>query len=111
MPFPDDENGDVLRRMEASGFDFSVPHDVEFFAVFRTEYEADVVARQFVADRTGGEPITAIETRPAENGGMELMVVKSMLVTHENVSSFEARLAERVSRHDGYMDGWGVLQE
>lgn len=111
MRFPDDENGDVLRRMEASSFDFSVHHSVEFFAVFRTEQEADVVARQFVADRTSGEPIVAIETRPAEKGGMELMVAKSMLVTHENVTAFEARLAQRVSQHDGYMDGWGVLQE
>lgn len=111
MQFPDDENGDVLRRMAESGFDFSIPHDVEFFAVFRTEREADVVARQFVADRAGGERIVAIETQPAEKGGMELMLVKSMLVTHENVSAFEARLAERVSQHDGYMDGWGVLQE
>ncbi|OYY73220.1 MAG: hypothetical protein B7Y40_10420 [Gammaproteobacteria bacterium 28-57-27] len=111
MHFPNDENGDVLRRMEASGFDFSVPHDVEFFAVFRTEAEADTVARQFVADRTGGDPVVAIETQPAERGGMELMVVKSMVVTYENVSAFEQRLAQRVSQHDGYMDGWGVLQE
>lgn len=42
---------------------------------------------------------------------MELMLVKSMLVTHESVSAFESRLAERVSQHDGYMDGWGVLQK
>lgn len=111
MEFPADENGDVLRRMEASGFDFSALHDVEFFAVLRTEHEADVVARQFVADRATGETIVAIETQPADKGGMELMVVKSMLVTHENVSAFELRLAQRVSQHDGYMDGWGVMQE
>ena len=111
MQFPDDENGDVLRRMQTSGFNFSVPHDVEFFAVFRTEREADVVARQFVADRSGGESFVSIETRPAERGGMELVLVKSMLVTHESISAFESRLAERVSQHDGYMDGWGVLQK
>lgn len=110
MHFPDDENGDVLRRMQDAGFDFSLPHDVEFFAVFRTEAAADTVARQFVADRAGGEAIVAIETRPADPGGMELMVVKSMLVTHDNVTAFESRLAQRVSLHDGYMDGWGVLQ-
>lgn len=111
MQFPDDENGDVLRRMLTSGFDFSLPHHVEFFAVFRTEREADFVARQFVADRSGDESIVSIETRPAERGGMELMLVKSMLITHESVSAFESRLAERVSQHDGYMDGWGVLQK
>jgi hypothetical protein len=111
MEFPTDENGDVLRRMQASGFNFSAPHDVEFFAVFRTEEEADIVARQFVADRATGESIVAIETQPAERGGMELMIVKSMLITHENVSTFESRLAQRVSEHDGYMDGWGVMQE
>lgn len=111
MDFPDDENGDVFRQMEKSGFDFSLPHDVEFFAVFSTEEEAEAVGRQFVADRKGGEKIVTIKTQPAEAGGMELMLVKRMLLTHENVTEFESRLAERVSHHDGYLDGWGVLQE
>ena len=65
MSFPDDENGDVLRRMEASAFDFSMPHNVDFFAVFRTEEMADVVAEQFVADHHAGDTLVAVDTAQA----------------------------------------------
>ncbi len=111
MNYPNDENGDVFRRMRDSGFDFTKPHDVEFFAVFRTEEAADAVAFEFVADRKAGESLVNIETRPAESGGMELELVKRMIVTYEAVTEFEKRLANRVSKHDAYMDGWGVLQQ
>ena len=44
MQFPDDENGDVLRRMAASGFDFGRAHDVDFYAVFGEQANAALVA-------------------------------------------------------------------
>ncbi len=111
IEFPFDSNGDVFRRMQASGFDFSKPHDVEFFAVFRTEAEADEVAQLYLADHKAGERLVNIETRPAESGGMELELVKSMLLTHGAVTAFESVLRERVATRDGYLDGWGVLQK
>lgn len=111
MTFPDDENGEVLRRMEASNFDFSQPHEVEFFAVFRTRESADLVAREYLEDHRAGDKLVNIETRPAEVGGMELELVKRMIITHKAITEFEQRLALRVSKHDGYLDGWGVLQD
>jgi hypothetical protein len=111
MSFPNDENGDVFRRMEASAFDFSIPHNVDFFAVFPTMQEADAVAKQFIADHHAGALLVSVETYPSEKGGTELMVVKEMLVTHENVTRFEKLLAQRAEKHDGYVDGWGVMQE
>jgi hypothetical protein len=111
MQFPRDVNGDVFRRMQKSGFDFSKPHDVEFFAVFRTEGEADDVAKQYLADHKAGQQLVNIETRPARKGGMELLLVKNMLLTYEAIVDFERKLEERVSVCDGYLDGWGVLQE
>ena len=111
MQFPNDQNGDVFRRMHASGFDFSKPHNVEFFAVFRTEEDADRVAREFVADHRAGDTLVAVDTSPHEVGGMALKIVKSMLVTHRDVTAFEALLAQRAGKYDSYVDGWGVLQE
>ncbi len=111
MQFPQDVNGDVFRRMQKSGLDFSKSHDVEFFAVFRTESEADVVAKQYLADHKSGNRLVKIDTRPAKKGGMELLLVKNISLTYEGVTAFERRLLERVSAHDGYLDGWGVLQE
>lgn len=110
MNYPDDANGAVLRRMEEHGFDFASEHVVDFHAVFATEAEADRIARLYVADHKAGDTLTNIETKPFEKGGMELTLSKKMLVTYEAVSAFEAKLAERVSQVDGYLDGWGVLQ-
>jgi|SRR5450631_3849222 Regulator of ribonuclease activity B len=108
--YPNDASGDVFRRMVASGFDFQLLHNIEFFAIFPTEEEADEVARQYLSDHRAGDPFVNIETRPASSGGMELIVVKTMLVTYENVTGFEAEFERRVSTHHGHLDGWGVWQ-
>lgn len=39
---------------------------------------------------------------------MELELVPIMMVTYENVLAFEKELAERTSKVEGYLDGWGV---
>ena len=111
MKYPDDVNGDVFRRMQDSGFDFTVEHIVDFYSVFASEAEADQIARMYLADHKAGELLTDIETRPHEEGGMELILSKRMLVTYEAITEFEKKLRERVSRVEGYLDGWGVLQE
>lgn len=107
--YPDDDNGDVFRRLEGADFDFSQEYAVDFYAVYATEEEADVVARQFATDWKSGQKFKSIETRPAEKGGMELELVPVMKVTYENITAFENKLADRTSKVNGYLDGWGVL--
>ena len=97
--------------MDAHGFDFTTEHVVDFHAVFATEEEADRIARMYVADRRAGEKLTNIETRSHDRGGMELTLSKRMLVTYDAVTAFKAKLAERVVQVEGYLDGWGVLQQ
>ena len=111
MMFPNDANGDVLRRMQVDGFDFSRECTIDFFAVFATEAEADQVALQYVADHAAGALLTRIETSPHADGGMELTLTIRMLPTYENITDFENRLADRVAAVDGHLDGWGVMQE
>lgn len=107
--FPNDENGNVLRELQNKGLDFSIPQKADFFAVFKTKEMAARVATQFMSDSFSYGDIVVIETRPAKSGGIELEIGVKMLLTHENVSNFEKRFAERVSHEDGYLDGWGVL--
>ena len=111
MIFPDDENGDVLRRMAVSDFPFSKFHDVDFFALFARNEDAAFVAKQFIADHEAGNPLVAVKTVPHEAGRTELRIVKSMLVTHESVTAFENLLADRCARFDSQLDGWGVMQD
>ena len=109
MNYPNDANGDVFRRLEEDNFDFSLEYEIDFFAVYETEEEADIVAKQFVSDWKAGQKFKNIETRPAEAGGMELELVPIMTVTYENILAFEVKLAERTAKVNGYLDGWGVL--
>lgn len=112
MRFPDDVNGDVFRRMVASGFDFSVPHPVEFFAVFADGEAANRVARRYIGEHEAGEDTLAgVRTTPLESGETELFIARPMLVTHAAVTAYETRLGERVAQEGGRLDGWGVLQD
>lgn len=106
--YPDEDNGDVLRRLEKNNFDFSIKHPVDFYAIYATEEEADIVAKLYVNDWNKGQKFKNIETRPNEEGGMELQLVPIMKVTHENISAFEAEFAKRTSKVTGYLDGWGI---
>jgi hypothetical protein len=111
MKYPDDANGDVFRRLEESGFDFSAEHVVDFFSVYASESEADQVAQMYLADHKAGDSFTNIETRPHHEGGMELTLSRKMHVTYEAITRFEQQLAERACMAGGSLDGWGVLQE
>jgi Regulator of ribonuclease activity B len=111
MEYPEDANGDVFRRMEEHSFDFSIEHIVDFHAVFASEGEADQIALMFVADHDAGDKYVNIETKPYDEGGMELTLSKNMLVTYKAIYQLEKLLSERVSSVEGYLDGWGVLQE
>jgi poly-gamma-glutamate capsule biosynthesis protein CapA/YwtB (metallophosphatase superfamily) len=64
MPYPDDLNGDVFRRMEESEFNFSKVNFVDFHAVFATESNTDQIAKMDVADFKAREQLTNIEARP-----------------------------------------------
>ncbi|MEZ8084177.1 hypothetical protein A1OW_18290 [Enterovibrio norvegicus] len=110
MSYPEGAYGDVFRRMEESGFDFDKEHIVDIHAVFATETEADRIALMFVADSDVDQYVN-IETKPYDEGGMELTLSKKMLVTYDAVCQLEDLLAERVSLVDGYLDGWGVMQQ
>jgi len=105
------ENTAVITRIIEDGVDLSVPYNVEFIAVFPTADAADKVAMMYVADSKMGLKFINIKTTPGEEQGMELLLVKSMLVTSQGISEFESQLIERAKVHGGYADGWGMLSD
>jgi hypothetical protein len=109
VQFPDDENGDVLRRMAASGFDFGRVHPVDFFAIFPARANAESVARQLIeADRSAGA--LASVTTGAHPRGTELRVSRKMLISHAGITAYEQQLGETAVAQGGAVDGWGVEQ-
>jgi hypothetical protein len=110
MISPDNETNAFQKRTGKSGLDFTRPYSVEFFSVLSTQEEAVIVAKQYLDDYVKGEKFDNIMTQPI-NGGMELILAKTMLVTQENISAFENKLAERLSAHEGHLNGWRIIRE
>ncbi|NJC04593.1 hypothetical protein GGQ97_000386 [Sphingomonas kaistensis] len=111
MQFPDDENGDVLRGMAGSGFDFGSPHDVDFYAVFPVGADADLVARQLIEADAGESVLSGMSTTQLPDGATELKVSRKMLITHHAIGAFEHRPGDLCAAHGGRLDGWGVMQD
>ena len=102
--FPDDENGDVLRRMVARGDDLSRPRIVDFTHVFATE----TAARAFAAKAEAEGLFAVIEmTETAEDWPWDVVVEHALTPSHAAVTALELRLAEMAERFGGRADGWG----
>jgi hypothetical protein len=111
VQFPDDENGDVLRRMAESGFDFGQVHEVDFYAVFQVPADAALVARQLIEADHPDNSLAAVTTDTRQDGSTDLKLVRKMLVGHDSITEFERHLGEICAAHGGELDGWGVMQD
>ncbi|MFT5731859.1 MAG: hypothetical protein ACJA2W_002349 [Planctomycetota bacterium] len=105
---PADADGDALRALAEAGFDFSVPHDVDFFAVFPDEAAASAAVEAYMEDDEAS-PIESVQAASSE-GRFELTFIKNMRVTHAGILSFEEELGARVEAGGGQLDGWGITQ-
>jgi hypothetical protein len=87
--FPDDDNGDVLRRMFAKGDNLSRPREINFSVVFPDEESA----KRFLAHFQQEGFFASIE-RSAVTVDLpwDVTVVRSMAPTHHEIGEFEDRL-------------------
>jgi hypothetical protein len=102
MFHPNDDNGDVLRRMEAQGDDLSRSRDIDFNMVFPDEAQATAFARQVRKEDFSATVRLAnvVETHP-----WEVLVVRNMIPTHSGITQFEQELQKWAKPLDGYTDG------
>ena len=106
--FPNDENGDVLRRMQAVGDDLSRPREIEFTVVFSTGMSADQFAEHF---RALGYRVSSEFAETVEDYPWEVVVARQMLPSHAEIGIFEDLLQSIAGPLDGRNDGWGCLSE
>ena len=106
MRFPNDENGDVLRRMAADGVDLVSLRVVDFEHAFPSE----VSAKQF-HDAVKGTVLDAKLMGPEPNGKRrwEVQCRQRMIPTHAAITEMEERLGDVAKRFGGHSDGWGSL--
>jgi Regulator of ribonuclease activity B len=102
MIFPDDENGDVLRRMAAGGDDLTQPRAVDFTVVFPSEDAANQFAEEF---RGKGYKTCVRFAEVEEDCPWDVIVVKNMVPTHEGITEFENELQDAADAVGGRNDG------
>jgi len=107
MTFPNDENGDVLRRMQASGDNLTKPRDVDFAFIFDKEDDA----RGFcAAAHTLG--FDRIDRRFwAEKKAWDVSVTIFLMPTHAEITATEMKLDTLAREFCGRADGWGCLAQ
>lgn len=108
LSFPDDENGNVLRRMQANGDDLSKARSIDFTIVFPNENSASECARHF---SQLGYHATLENTSCAEGLPWDVVVVKHMLPTHSGITTFEGELDSIAKPLGGRNDGWGCFEQ
>jgi hypothetical protein len=100
---PDDENGQVLKRMLEDGDDLSRERGIEYYHVFAD----DDRARAF-AEAAAALPDLAVDPPQSDDEGVwQVCVVRVMVPAHAAITALERELGELAESHGGFADGWG----
>jgi hypothetical protein len=102
--FPDDENGDVLRRMQTNGDDLSSPRTVDFEHQFAKKSDALL----FLTKVCGGDTKVSI-SRAGQADIWDVQVSIFMVPTHSAITEAEIRLGNIARKFSGSSDGWGCF--
>ena len=103
--FPNDENGDVLRRMESNGDNLDQPRNVDFEHIFGTTESA----LAFAACALNQTDTVSINWYDAEHG-WNVRVSRNMVPSHEAITTLEASLYKMAQLYGGKADGLGCFQ-
>ena len=106
--FPNDANGDVLRRMKAEGDNLAKARDMDFQVVFADQTKAESFAAVFRQQNLRAE---VKRSNVAKGLPWDVRVVKHMLPTHAGITAFEDELQAVADRFGGRNDGWGSFNQ
>lgn len=102
--WPNDDDGQVLRRLRDKGFDFSKRYVIDFVIDFES-WPPDAQVRQNILK----EFPNTVEYTDEESGLSTLIVKIENFLTYRFVVEAQARLTELASEAGGWCDSWGVL--
>jgi len=102
--WPDDVDGDAMRRLEAGGFDFDASYDIDF----DVDFDAWPPAPAFIERLKASYP--RLELQPPENdvAGYVRFVIEAKL-SYELVVFVQESVAAIAAPYGGRCESWGVL--
>lgn len=104
MNFPNDVDGDVLRRLEDSGFDFSKTYEIDFNVDFRS-WPPSQEALNILAKEYG---VIEVFEPEEESEGYVLFNIHS-IVSYELIIDTQRKATSLMSTFGGVCESWGVL--
>ncbi len=106
--FPDDDNGDVLRRLQKNGDNLTESRVVDFTVVFATEESAQEFAEHFLRH---GYKVSVRNSNCVQDLPWDAVVEKNMVPSHGGITQFEEELQEIAEGLGGRNDGWGCFSQ
>jgi Regulator of ribonuclease activity B len=100
VSWPNDADGDVMRRLSTAGFDFSTPAEIDCDVDFETSPPSQRALQAIAAEFSGATIVDDWVHVPVR-----------AQVTYALVVSVQARLSARAAPYGGRCESWGVLQE
>ena len=102
--YPNDSDGDALRRLAADGNDMASPMVIEFPVVVSTEILAERFAR--IARERG---FTANLWKHEDGADWDVVCSIGMVPTYADVVRTQQQLNDLSEPFGGYSDGWGTF--
>jgi len=102
MDWPQDADGDVMRRLSAAGFAFDTPTSIDFNVDF-DEWPPDELALAAISNAFPDASITQ------EDDYVSVQITS--LVSYEVVTSVQERLSALTANYRGRCDSWGLMQK
>jgi drug/metabolite transporter (DMT)-like permease len=101
IAYPDDADGDALRRIASDGNDMRRPMPIDYHVAASTSAAAEAIRE---AARGIGYSTKVVE----EVGGFTVWCTREMLATHDGVLACQAELHRIARPLGGHIDGWGT---
>ncbi len=105
--YPNDADGDALRRLVAGGGDMSKPIDIDFFIAASDEATATEVADK--ATELGYRTEVCFDDDVGSGDSWTCECSKAMIPTYQAVIAAQAELDAIARPLGAYADGWGTL--
>jgi len=113
MDYPNDADGDALRRIAAAGNDMSLPMAVDFEIAASEQSAVEAVAE--AADKLGYDTEIFVLENEDEDDAEPIPdpwtceCTKDMVLTHESVLKAQQELNAIAKPLGAYADGWGTF--
>ena len=99
--YPDDDDGDALRRVAENGADMSQPMEIEFSIDV-----SDVERARSLAERIAALGYVPGIFEDDETGSVSIYCARTMLATYEGVVAAQSELNELCVPFEAVCDGW-----